>query len=474
MSKKIAEVFYRDLWGLAKDKRRSLLDGDAGPYEAFAPTKARRWKLVPYEAAGGYEDWPALDELFPEQSMGINTNRGQDGSLIEMEKQVLAQRMQGYYSEEEWGTFASKHPVLATPRSRYQPEKLRAQLRKITSFQAERILPYLNLPLDLRWIYYEDVGKLISERSPKLWENLPSNEFLVTVSEPRQKSESRPLLTHELFGLHLHDRGSTGFLATHRVIVGSGLFEEGVSEFANLAEPAWRALRGPEEVTDELSSAAAKNLVRTLFRIVLALGHSPLFESDHGQSLGQDWLHLPIPKDRQLFGQLASAGDKVAILLDPSADAREVLQELLGPWYPRLGVVSRAADAIGPPDYAVSYSYFGGGKGRWESRLAKAEDWPAAWGDQTGELYLNPTTYLANVPEKVWRYQLGGYPVIKKWLGYRDAKRRSGNPLTQDELAHLRSIVQRLAALHILHSQLDSLYERIGSDVFTAEELGLR
>ena len=151
-----------------------------------------------------------------------------------------------------------------------------------------------------------------------------------------------------------------------------------------------------------------------------------------------------------------------------------MLQELLGPWYPRLGVVSRAADATGPPDYAVSYSYFGGGKGRWESRLAKDEDWPAAWGDQTGELYLNPTTYLVNVPGGVWRYELGGYPVIKKWLGYRDAKRRSGNPLTQDELAHLRSIVQRIAALHILHSQLDALYERIGSEVFTAEELGLR
>jgi hypothetical protein len=67
--------------------------------------------------------------------MGINTNRGQDGSLIEMEKQVLAQRMQGYYSEEEWGTFASKHPVLATPRSRYQPEKLRASCERSPPFR---------------------------------------------------------------------------------------------------------------------------------------------------------------------------------------------------------------------------------------------------------------------------------------------------------------------------------------------------
>ena len=46
----------------------------------------------------------------------------------------------------------------------------------------------------------------------------------------------------------------------------------------------------------------------------------------------------------------------------------------------------------------------------------------------------NETVFLANVPREVWRYELGGYPVLKKWLGYRYANRRSNRPLALSEL----------------------------------------
>jgi Type ISP C-terminal specificity domain len=33
----------------------------------------------------------------------------------------------------------------------------------------------------------------------------------------------------------------------------------------------------------------------------------------------------------------------------------------------------------------------------------------------TGDLYLNESIFLAHVPREIWRYELGGYPVLKKW-----------------------------------------------------------
>jgi hypothetical protein len=42
---------------------------------------------------------------------------------------------------------------------------------------------------------------------------------------------------------------------------------------------------------------------------------------------------------------------------------------------------------------------------------------------------MNDNTFFAHMPEAVWTYQLGGYPVHKKWLGYCQADRRDGNPL---------------------------------------------
>ena len=94
------------------------------------------------------------------------------------------------------------------------------------------------------------------------------------------------------------------------------------------------------------------------------------------------------------------------------------------------------------------------------------------WGRATGDLYINKSIFFRHVPEAVWQYELGGYPVIKKWLGYRDRGRRPGVPLSVQEAAHLRAMVHRLAAVLRLHSTLDRLYEQVCQDCFTLAELG--
>jgi len=86
-------------------------------------------------------------------------------------------------------------------------------------------------------------------------------------------------------------------------------------------------------------------------------------------------------------------------------------------------------------------------------------------------LYLNDAGYFGNVPELVWRYQLGGYPVLKKWLGYRQADRRDGKPLTDGERRWFREVVQRIAALLALGPSLDALYQEAAGNAFTVEEL---
>jgi hypothetical protein len=97
--------------------------------------------------------------------------------------------------------------------------------------------------------------------------------------------------------------------------------------------------------------------------------------------------------------------------------------------------------------------------------------WDTAWGERTGDLYLNDEAYFADVPEAVWTYQLGGYPVLKKWLGYRQADRRNGEPLTDEERRTFRQIIQRIAALLALGSALDALYQEAAVGAFTAAEL---
>ena len=77
------------------------------------------------------------------------------------------------------------------------------------------------------------------------------------------------------------------------------------------------------------------------------------------------------------------------------------------------------------------------------------------------------------MPEAVWIYQLGGYPVLKKWLAYRQSDRRDRRPLSPAEWRSFRSIVQHIAALLTLEPQFDQLYSDCSADAFTRTELSL-
>lgn len=171
------------------------------------------------------------------------------------------------------------------------------------------------------------------------------------------------------------------------------------------------------------------------------------------------------------------AGDAIAQLLDPDADPESTVTELLGQERARtLGKVSsRTGAPVGAGDLRVTISYFGAARGKWQPRAFASDELAAPeWGPETGDLHLNEHVFLANVPAAVWTFELGGYPVLRKWLGYRQASRRGDRPLTLAEVRHLRSMVQRLAALLAFQPRLDDIYQAAAANAFTAEELGLR
>ncbi len=493
-------VYTRDFWGRAESKRRALLESlemtrwprarradtanrPEGPrdYEQFTPTEKNQWKLVPRATSGGFEDWPGLDGLFPVAYQGVNPNRGLDGSVVDTDRAAIEQRMREYYSSMSWREFQIRHPELCEPRARYDPKAMRTSLQKLSQFRPENIVPYVVFPLDGRWIYYETAGKLLNERRPELWRTLQGNEFLIAVPQPRRTSEARPLLTTSLFDLHLHDRGSVGFPAEIRPNSSQAdLFaahrQAARGPEANLAEAVWQTLRGRWDLRGDRRSATARKLARTLFSVCLAICHAPQYESDHLESLAQDWAHVPIPRDWKLVESVAELGAKVATLLNPFADARSTVRAILGKDAQSLGTVARVGGGtVRASDFTVTFSYYGAAQGSWRPReVSGREAWRPRWGATTGDLYLNDTVFLQHVPERVWRYELGGYPVVKKWLGYRNADRRDKKPLTLVEVEHLGEMVQRLAAMLVLHEQLDLAYEGASADALSRDDLNLQ
>lgn len=171
----------------------------------------------------------------------------------------------------------------------------------------------------------------------------------------------------------------------------------------------------------------------------------------------------------------------MARFLDANREARDVIEAVLRRERAALlGPLKRAGGGnLRPDDLKITVSYWGGSRGRWNPRPFTVEEAPleawgeGVWGERTGDLYINDDAFFAHVPEAVWTYQLGGYPVLKKWLAYRQADRRDDKPLTDDERKWFRQIVQRIAALLALSIELDALYQQAAADAFTASELGI-
>lgn len=478
------QVRYRDLWGPAQSKRQALIASlpsgspaspEAAPaYETVQPSAEGRWRLAPRVVEGGFEAWPALDELFPNAFQAVNPSRGLEGTVIDADKSMLEARMSDYFSSPDFNQLSTVHPGFAVPRANYKPQKVWEEVRQ-SGFEKKRIRPYLTFPLDSRWIYYSEHPHLLDRHSPEFAKSKDGNEFLVTVPEPRKASETSPVFSSTLVGLHVHERGS---VVLPRETVSDDLLAH---RDANIAEPSWRILREHFGLVGERRSDEARAFVGRLFRVAFAVLHAPSYQAEHKSALSSDWAHLPIPKDTKLFDKLCDAGEQVIRLLDTSRDARDVIETVLtADRTKRLGQLRRKdGKPVTADDLKITVTYWGGGKGKWIPRPFADEELPDAaaddvWGERTGDLFLNDEAHSAHVPETVWAYQLGGYPVLKKWLGYRQADRNDGRLLSDDERRWLRQMIQRIAALQALSPSLDALYQDTVADSFTATDLKIR
>lgn len=474
-----AQIFYRDFWGRADAKRRALLSSvdmkklgakeraaaaerPEGPreYVTVPSDPTRRWILRPGDTGTGYEAWPALDELFPHSFQGINPNRGLEGSVVDVDERALSERMRRYFSAKSFEDVEEEIPELAKVRAGYEPKLVWETLRGPSQFDPKRVVPYVLFPLDKRWIYLETRAKLLNRPRPEYVAHLDDNEFLVAVPQARRVSETRAVVTTGAVDLHHHDRGSVCFPT---IVRPDGLFSGSAEhEQANLAAPAWDVLLRAWKLKGDVRGADARRIVRALFRLSLVVLHSPAFEEAYGPALVDGYAGIPLPRDRKLLDEAVTVGDQLAVLLDPLAKADKALRDVLGKRAGTIAVPARTdGKTIAARDLGVTISYYGAAGGRWG-------------GENDGSLYLNDDVFLSGVPSEVWGYELGGYPVMKKWLGYRHVSRLGGRPLTLAELDQLRGIAQRIAAVLELRPALDDLQGRLAEDAFTAEELGVK
>ena len=76
--------------------------------------------------------------------------------------------------------------------------------------------------------------------------------------------------------------------------------------------------------------------------------------------------------------------------------------------------------------------------------------------ENIGRLYINRFQYFAKVAPEVWRYYIGGYQVLDKWL-----KVRKGRVLSLEDQLHFRKIITSLTQTIDIQKRIDKFYPEV-------------
>jgi len=465
-------VRFRHFWGTTK--RADILssletkDFDA-QYEISNPRKDNRWSFRPSDVATAYLAWPSAVQLCGELPVsGLQEMR--KGALMAFEKAPLQERMLRYFDTETDSRDLGM-PGLSEDAGRFQGQKARTKILRLSGFDETCIRRYALYPYDQRWCYHTNVRPLWNEPRPALTaQGWPGNNFFVTRMMAERPNEGpfimmtgalpdyhllRPNAVAIPLRLKINPVRRVGHRSPgERFLPGMGQEADRITANLSPSARAYLASLGlPDPDTDQQTA-------ELIWYHALAIGYSPAYLAENADGIRQDWPRIPLPKPKDLLAASAALGRQVAALLDteesvPGVTAGKIRDELK-----RIAVFQRVDGKPANPeagDLELSAGWGHAGKGGvtmpGKGKLIRR-------GDGACDIFLNDIAGWRNVPDTVWDYTIGGYQVIKKWLSYRE-KPLLGRGLTPDEVRYVTEIARRLATLIALQASLDANYKEV-------------
>ena len=407
-------------------------------------------------------DWPALPDLFPVSFPGVQTKR--DSFLVDVDLDRLRARVADYFNPDlSHEDIARRYPGAMKSSSGFVVRDARA-VRDALLARGGPIetgfVRHAYRPFDNRWLYWEPghglLGRPVPDYRPHVFEG---NVWLSAAQHLRRGAEEpQACFTKHLGSLHLIERTALMFPAW---LLDHGVGDDGDSaRRANVSGSAQRYL--------ECIGAS----VEDLFHHILATLHDPAYRKANAGALCMEWPRIPLPGwpdgkaegAAEVLTRSVARGREFAVLLDPDTAVPGVTQAPLRPEIASTAVPATiGGHNMAGDDFSVTagWGHYGvgdavmPGQGRAVERTYTPQEREAlgdalpALGNTTFDICLNAGAFWRNVPAVVWRYKLGGYQVLKKWLSYRERSilDRSLHPR---EVQHFIGTVRRITAMLLL------------------------
>ena len=147
--------------------------------------------------------------------------------------------------------------------------------------------------------------------------------------------------------------------------------------------------------------------------------YSPTYRKRYEEFLKIDFPRIPLPKNYKSFKSLSSLGQELVdlhLLRHPSLAETEI-------GFPESG--SNIVDRI-----------------RYDEKAKR--------------VYINRAQYFEGVSSEVWKYRIGAYQVLHKYL-----KDRKGRKLSLDEINHYMKVAKAIRLTIEIQDRIDKVYKKI-------------
>ena len=450
------EIGFRHLWGQSKHTELMATSEmeSSTLYRNFEPVLSLGLPFLQLPVSKDWFSWPLLPDLFPVSFSGAKTNR--DSFLVDIDLERLKSRVTDYFdvsiSHDE---IAQRYPVIMKTAQHFDPRSTRETLLKRGGPNEEGFIRFTYRPFDNRWLYWEAETKLLNDKRAKY----KSQVFKQNMWLEARQHESKENFSRGTFVRHFAGDFGNGLSSYFPIWLCDGGIIGSSSELrANLTVTAQHYL-------DRLGMD-----VEQLFYHVLTTLHNPAYRQDNAGALRMEWPRIPLigwPEGEfdaaaNILAKSAIRGRNLAQLLDPDTPVLGVSEGALRPEMAVIAVPSTTDGRnMSNADFnlTVGWGHFGQGNAVMPGRGKVVErcytqdeinalgETASVFGKKTFDVYLNDHAFWCNVPETVWKYRLGGYQVLKKWLSYRE-RDILGRALSLKEIQYFTDTVRRIAAIN--------------------------
>lgn len=383
----LANVYRADLWGTRESKYDFLkeMSWDKVKWKLANPTSPNYYYLCQDEDEKKvYSNYWPIDKVFKVSSVGVLT--GRDHLNIHFNEKELLQTMKKFSSMKP--AEARDHFELGNDSRDWRVEFAQKDILG-SKLNKKFVVPITYRPFDTRFTFYtgKSRGLYVNPRY-EVMKNVVGQDNLCLITARTNKSSSQ---NHFYLSKYISE-AKTGESTTQSYCF--PLFLKGDQD----------NLFGKQDNLDDdfKKLLSLKNSEHCIYYIYAIL-YSSQYREKFKDFFKLDFPRVPIFKNLSLREKLANIGEKLSKL------------HLL--------------------DFESKKNNFKG---------EDAEIVKVLLDISSGRLYINKSSYFADVKKEVWDYEIGGHKVLDKWL-----KARTGRVLLYDELVEFSKI------LHAIHKTLD-------------------